>query len=365
MISEKPVALLSMLNWGLGHTTRCFPVISSLLNSKFTPIIVCGSLQQQILTKKFPSIVYHTVTEKAPRYGSSGFSTLIQLFLQAPQLLSSVKNDRQLVQKLCQEYNIQLIISDNKYGFYHPDIRSVLITHQLNLKTGWGKWLDKLVQRKNIDFIRNFHECWVPDQKNGVSLAGSLSDPHPLITNTKYIGALNRLQLKPAKGSKKVLIILSGPEPQRTIFEEKIVHTLPEDCKEIILIRGTSQRPSVNLQAALQQKNNLSVIDLADLDQLQDLISEAAYIIGRSGYTSIMEWLCNRKKTIMVPTPGQGEQEYLARYLAEKRLTYAVSQQKFDFQKAMTAAESFTYTSNWPTAATPGEIKGFIEVSNL
>lgn len=361
MSNKKPLVVLSMLNWGFGHLTRCFPIIRSLIELKKQLLIVCTPAQQEVLARSFDGLIFFNAADDTPRYGKTKATTLLRLSLQAPFQLMKVKRDNKLLERLSQEYDIELIISDNKYGFYHSRIPSVILTHQLNIQTGLGKWADAVANRINRKLLSRFREVWVVDGVGKNSLAGSLSAASDNIdARVKWIGTLNRLQIRAQKGSEKLLIILSGPEPQRTILEELIVHQLPVNHRHITLIRGTKKNFS---QQALQKLTSLQFtnwIDLAGLAEIEQLLSQTEWVLGRAGYTSLMEWVTGGWKSIVIPTPGQAEQEYLGYYLMQRGWVFSVEQNNFDLQDSIKKAAAFSYSEMRPAAADKNEIKALI-----
>lgn len=364
MDNQKTLVLLSMLHWGFGHVTRCFPLIHTLLKLKKSILIVCTSSQKLLLTSHFEGLQFYIVSDNMPKYGKTKLETLIRLSLLAPIHFRKIKKEQQLVAQLAQNHNIELIISDNKYGFYHPNIPSIILTHQLNIQSGWGSFFDSIINRLNNKLLTKFNQVWVIDNEGSMSLAGKLSARNhrntELFQKYKWIGLFNRLQTLPAKGSNNLLIILSGPEPQRTILEEKIIQQLPDNAEHITLIRGTSKTLSNLAQQTVASKNFTNIIDLASLSEIENLLSQTEYVLGRAGYTSLMEWVCGGWKSIVIPTPGQAEQEYLGKYLTEKKWVMQVSQNDFDLSSAIKNAAVFDYDSNRPTAAGSSEIHDFI-----
>ena len=72
-------------------------------------------------------------------------------------------------------------------------------------------------------------------------------------------------------------------------------------------------------------------------------MQEASLIISRSGYSTIMDLVQLQKRAILVPTPGQTEQEYLASYLMEKKFFIAIEQKAFSLTAAIDAVKDFEF----------------------
>jgi UDP-N-acetylglucosamine transferase subunit ALG13 len=337
-----PIVLLSPLDWGLGHTTRCIPIIHELVQQGCNVIIACNSTQKALLIEEFPQLAYVHLQGYNLKYGKRRWGTLVRIFLQTPKILIRVNNENTWLNIFLKSQRIDLIISDNRFGLYAPGVRSVFITHQLYIKTGLGKLTDRLVQWLNYRRIQRFSTCWIPDHKGSPTLAGILSNPGKLpAVPIRYIGGLSRLSVcGDAMEPINLLIILSGPEPQRTIFENLLRSAVKQQPGKTVLVRGRPGESNV-----VQEENDLIVYNHAPAALLNQLICSSELVVSRSGYTTVMDLLKLGKKSILVPTPGQPEQEYLATHLYNEQLAYTVPQAHFSLSKAMAAARAFSYRS--------------------
>jgi len=344
--SQKPIVLLSPLDWGLGHTTRCIPIIHEFLQQGCNVIIACNSTQKALLIQEFPELTYVQLAGYNLKYGKKRWGTIVRIILQTPKILIKINNEKSWLNIFLKSQPVDCIISDNRFGFYARNTPSIFITHQLYIKTGLGKLTDRFVQWTNYRRINRFSTCWVPDHKGIRSLAGRLSNPDKLpAIPVKYMGAVSRLKVCSAiTNPVNLLIILSGPEPQRTIFENLLLKELEHQPGKTVLVRALPGEGDL-----VQEKNNLTIYNHAPASLLNELICNAAIVISRSGYTTVMDLLKLSKKSILVPTPGQAEQEYVAAHLHKEQLAYTVSQKHFSLQKALAAANTFSYRlTAWP-----------------
>ncbi len=337
---RKPRILVAPLDWGLGHATRCIPLVRELLAQDCEVWLATEKSQEILLKNEFPSLAFLRLRGYRVRYAHTKIGLFWQMLLQSPRLLNIIKKENKWLQKAVQEYGFDAVISDNRYGLYHPEIPCIFITHQLTIKSPVGKWSERMLQKRNYRYIRRFRECWVPDEKNESNLAGELSHPpmYPQVL-LKYIGPLSRFQKTTAVAEKDhLLFILSGPEPQRSLLENKIVAQVVHYNGTATVIRGlpgeASLIPSTNM---LQFYNHLPA------EELNKEIMRAEYIISRSGYSTVMDMAVLQKKTILIPTPGQTEQEYLGSYLQQKRFACCVSQKNFSITTALQCAKDFPY----------------------
>lgn len=249
---------------------------------------------------------------------------------QLPGLFSIVQGEHRWLQKVIEQYNIQLVISDNRYGLWSTQVPSVFITHQLTIKAPY-RWLESLIRKINYRYINRFTACWVPDMKELGGLAGVLSHPTALPRiPIHYMGLLSRFEKIPEGGSTHISIILSGPEPQRSLLEQKIVEQLPAINERIIVVRGLpGSTEKLALPPHVQSFNHL------ETGALQQVVRQSKLVITRSGYTSMMELMHLQIKTVLVPTPGQTEQEYIADALSEKGYGVMMKQSEFNLSKAI------------------------------
>lgn len=338
---DKPLLLFSSLDWGLGHTTRSIPLIKELLNLGCDLIVACNSIQKQILQSEFPDLRYLELQGYGLNYGSGKWSTRCKILFQFSKILTKIKSENTWLRTFVKHNRIKAVISDNRYGLYHPGIYSVLITHQLQINSGYGSLADKISKKIIYRFIKRFSECWVPDFQINHSLAGILSHPEILpAIPVHYLGAFSRFEKCDQKPEKKfdILIIISGPEPQRTIFENIMLEQSDGLDKKIAMVRGLPGERNI------LKNENIKIFNHLNAHQLNQLICDSGIIICRSGYTTIMDMMKLKKKMIVIPTPGQPEQEYLATYLSQNHLAFSVSQNDFLLVRSLKLAENFTFT---------------------
>ncbi len=336
----KPRILVAPLDWGLGHATRCIPIVRELLAQDCDVWLAGEGAQEQLLKTEFPDLPFLELPGYRIHYAKTAKGLIWKMIQQGPKLRRAILYEHQWLKKMVAQHHIDAVISDNRYGLYHSAVPCIFITHQLLIKSSAGKWTEKILQKRNYKYINRFTECWVPDIKGENNLAGELSHPQlkPAIP-VHYIGLLSRFKKKErAEKKEHLLIVLSGPEPQRSMLEEKIIKDIGHYNHTATIVRGlpgsASLIPSTGM---IQFYNHLPA------DELNDAIQEAQYIISRSGYSTVMDIMTLQKKSILIPTPGQTEQEYLGRSLMEKRIAACTEQKGFSLEKALTVAGKFNY----------------------
>jgi uncharacterized protein (TIGR00661 family) len=331
--------LVAPLDWGLGHATRCIPIVTALTAGGCDVIIAAAGQQKKLLEAEFPGLKYLHLPGYQISYGRFAWSTSFKIIGQIPKIILAIRQEKKWLKKLLKQQHISLIISDNRYGLYNKKLPAVFITHQLLIKTGFGIVVDKIIQKINYQLIRHFNYCWIPDYEDGCNLAGALSHPDKLPdTNCSYIGVLSRFNaaLTPAP-EKHLLVMLSGPEPQRTVLENTLLSQLAAYDKPVIILRGL---PAGEKLPALAN-DQVTLYNHLPAKEMAQVISAAGTVICRSGYSSIMDLIPAGKKCVFIPTPGQPEQIYLAHYLASGNYCLSYPQHEFSISKMLHDLKSF------------------------
>lgn len=335
-MKKKQRILVAALNWGLGHASRCIPIIRYLLARNIEVILASDGEALQLLRAEFPNCSALTLPSYNISYKTQNM--VRNIAPQVPHLLRIINLERKALKNIIKKHQIDAVISDNRYGLYTTDIQCVFITHQLRIPMPYA-WLESLFAQLNNRYIKKFSLCWVPDFQQEPSLAGRLSHKTKL-SNLKYIGPLSRMQTLDKPKKYDLLIILSGPEPQRSFFEKLILKQLQElDLEYVILVRGKTLKDSV-LPSSLNS-TRLEVHDYLTSYLLNEKIAESHIILSRSGYSSLMDYVSIGKvKTILVPTPGQTEQVYLAERFAEQGYCVYQEQKNFDLKLALAKTQN-------------------------
>ncbi len=335
----KPRILIAPLDWGLGHATRCIPVIYELLKEGCQVWIAGEEPQESVLKNEFPNLPFLALKGYRVVYGNSVLRLIMSIFLQIPRLLTSIRNENAWLKRAVDEYQFDFIISDNRYGLYHPEVPCAIITHQLSVKT-FGRWSDQFIRKINYRFINRFSQCWVPDEEKENGLAGELSHPHSLpAIPVFYLGILSRLKKMNIPVKKNYLFIsLSGPEPQRTILENIIIRNIAHYEGTACIVRGLPASSSL-----IPSTNDIHFYNHLATEEYNMEMQSADYVISRSGYSTVMDILTLGKKSILIATPGQTEQEYLASHLAQKKIAFTLPQENFSLPGALQLAKGFKY----------------------
>lgn len=325
--------LIAPLNWGLGHASRCIPIIKQQIAYGNNVIIASDGISLELLRKEFPKLE----SVELPSYNISypkGKQLIWHLLKMSNKIMTAIKEENMFLSILVKKYNLDLIISDNRFGMFHKGVYSVYITHQTNIQAGR---VSKIANKFHQFYMSRFNEIWIPDYEGAKSVAGELSEYNGG-QDAKYIGVLSRFKYDVNVELKdKILIVLSGPEPQRSYLEDIILSEIKSIETDVTLVLGKVEKVQKQIR-----KGNITIYNFMTSVDLEKEIKESKLVIARSGYSTIMDLQVLKKKAFLIPTPGQGEQLYLAKYLKSKNICNYVSQGKFSLQYAIKNSESFT-----------------------
>lgn len=337
----KKKILVAPLDWGLGHATRCIPIIRELLLQNYDVYIAGDSNIKSLLKKEFPHLPFLNLPGYKVQYSKKKWLLPFTIFFQMPKIIKAIHYENAWLNQMVLQYQIDAVISDNRFGLHHKYIKTVFITHQLYIVTPMH-WSDKLLQQINYRFINKFSECWIPDCKAQPNLAGALS--HPAIKPQiplQYIGPLSRFAPLDNETENYYLILLSGPEPQRSILEKKLLLQLNDLDQPVIFVRGLPGEDNLP-----KVRPHITLYNHLPASELQHVVSKALLVISRCGYSTVMDLMALGKKSILIPTPGQTEQEYLGTYLMKQGLALSFSQNTFQLKAALSLMESFPFQLN-------------------
>jgi hypothetical protein len=328
--------LVAPLDWGLGHATRCIPVVRALLDLGCEPWIATSGPQENLLKEVFPDIPFLHLPGYNVHYGKHG--VMLQLFRQIPVIRRHIFTEHAWLQEAIARHGFHGIVSDNRYGLYSEKTPSVLITHQLSLQVPlWAAWFKSGVTNILNRHIEQFGACWIPDLPDDkVSLAGNMSHPGNLPNlPVHYVGWLSRFHraAEPPQRGEAILISLSGPEPQRSLLEEMVLLQAPDIPWPIWLIRGLPGEAET-----LSVPPNVTVYNHLPAPEMQDLMARCQLLVSRSGYSTLMDAMVMQTPVACIPTPGQTEQEYLAIRMEEKGWGISSPHHALNLKEMITAA---------------------------
>jgi uncharacterized protein (TIGR00661 family) len=335
--------LICPLDWGLGHASRCTPLISHLLKRGCKVSVAGSGRSLEFLKREFPGCSFVSLPSYRFFYGRKSMTAA--MLISAPFILGGIFKEHQKLKKIITQNKVDAVISDNRFGLWNNSIYSVYLSHQVRIQTGsFFGIAQKILYMLHRFFMNRYHEIWIPDYEGSPNLSGNLSHQIKIKKPLFYLGPLSRFSKHyfnedPTVHASQhtILFLISGPEPQRSIFEKMVLDQAQHSKKDIIILRGLpGSEPEITAHS-----ENVRIYQHLDTPALERMIAEAELVIGRSGYSTIMDLAVMGKKAFFVPTPGQTEQEYLAAYLKEAGVSDYSAQSNFNLEQAIQKAAAF------------------------
>lgn len=314
-LTRHPVVLVSPLNWGLGHATRCVPIVRALLEHNAQVIIGADGNAAAFLKKEFPNLKHIIMPNSGIKY-YKGIPAWLSILMQLLKFLHQIKQEKNFIDNFLPKNHIDVILSDNRYGVCSKKVRSIIITHQLQIKSGIFDFIPNYFIWKQITM---FNLCLIPDFESiGESLAGDLSHPSKSFKKIAYIGPLSRFKkTNELNQSNPIPILVSGPEPLKTRLIVKLIEVLEKSDFKFLLLTGNTHKFET------EWNKNIKIVSHLETNEMKIVLMQSPIIISSGGYSSIMDYYCMQKQAIFIPFPGQTEQIYLSKlHKASKQFSF-------------------------------------------
>ncbi|OQD42595.1 glycosyltransferase [Croceivirga radicis] len=321
--------LVAPLNWGLGHATRCIPIIHALQAAGHTPFIASDGVALKLLQKEFPQIPSFELSSYKITYAEKGKNFKLKMVWDSPKVLKAMRKEKKEIKTLVKQLNLDGIISDNRLGVYSKKVPCVFITHQLNVLSGNTTWFSSKIHQS---IIKKFAACWVPDVAEKPNLTGKLGHLKNSKLNIHYLGPLSRFKKREVAKKYDLMVLLSGPEPQRTFLEEKLLKELKGFSGRALFVKGKIQQKQKRKDITYKNAT-IEVVNFMQSKELETALLQSELILSRSGYTTVMDLAKLEKKAFFIPTPGQYEQVYLAKRLEKNGLVPFCKQEDFSLKE--------------------------------
>jgi UDP:flavonoid glycosyltransferase YjiC (YdhE family) len=330
--NRKPgTVFICPLDWGLGHATRLIPVVRCFHKNGWKIILGGSGKSGALIRESFPELPYEPVNTYSVKYPGSSWGLVLSVFFQIPLLACSVFTEHRQLKSILLKYNIDTIVSDNRYGIYSGKTHNIIISHQLSpVLPAFLSWAEYPLYLLLKRLIARFDECWIPDIIETGNLTGNLSHRFSLPANARFIGWLSRFHDISASDDVPgydIVIALSGPQPQLRRFTNKILAQAKTLQCEILIISGMQEIEDTTMP------ENIKIVNHLVASEFVSVLKKAGLVICRSGYSSVMDLIEIQKAAILIPTPGQPEQEYLAERLNRIGLFRYAEQSEFDLKK--------------------------------
>lgn len=317
--------LVAPLNWGLGHATRCIPLIRALQVRGARVYLASDGVALRLLQHEFPELPAFELPSYNVEYASKGSLFKIKMILDSPKVFGAMAKERRAVEKLIEENEINGLISDNRMGALNRSIPCVFISHQLNVLSGSTTWISSKMHQQ---IIQKFNECWVPDFGQEPNLTGRLGHLKNPRFPIHYIGPLSRFEKEKLPKKYPLMVLLSGPEPQRTLLEKKLLKELRSFSGNVLFVQGKIQDEQKR-KVIQTEEGQIELVNFMQSQELETALNTSEMVLSRSGYTTVMDLAKLGKKAFFIPTPGQYEQVYLAERLEAQNWVPYCHQEEF------------------------------------
>jgi len=330
--------LFAVCSWGLGHAVRDLPLMRRIIKERHQLTVIGKGRSLQFLKKELKSnCSYREIADYSLAYSERNFS-VAKFVTRLPIYISEIVQEHSKIERLVKSHPCDRIISDSRFGVYERGIPSFFIFHQLRfIAPKRVKFFEMFTEGFNYLFKDNFDKFLIPDTKED-SLSGDLS--HNLLyfkqSKIEYLGPLGDLEKKDLFSDIDYFISLSGPEPQRSVLEKKIMDQISSLKGRIVVTLGKPEEEKTEYFS-----DNIQIFSCLNRKKQEEMMNRAKLIITRSGYTTLMELAFLGKKALFIPTPGQTEQIYLADYHMNKKNFYSVSQNKLNLVKDVEKAKKY------------------------
>jgi predicted glycosyltransferase len=338
-LKKKFRILVCPLDWGIGHATRCTAVIRQLQAQGAEVVIAADGRPLNFLREAFPELQSVRFPGYIVRYPEKQ-SMAVAMLRQTPFLLRSIAREHRELKNLIRQFRIDGVISDNRFGLWNRNVPNVYMTHQIRIKApGSLKFAEPFLQRVHRSYIDRYDECWIPDLEGETNLSGDLAHSSPRPRNARYVGLLSRFSdsgLKSPSASSsgqppEMLVMISGPEPQRTLFENLVIAQIRQHPGlPAVLLRGIPGESTYDPKIP-----GLKIYSHLPDEQIRELILSARSILCRPGYSTLMDLVTLGRGAWLVATPGQTEQEYLSQHLPARLPFQSMSQENFKLDEVL------------------------------
>lgn len=327
-MDKKKNILICPLEWGLGHAGRMIPLAKELQKRNNNVITACGKAHQELFRRELPDATYISFSGFRPGY-SRVIPQYIFILLKLPILFYHIVVEHFRLKLIIRKHKIDIVISDNRFGLWSRKVKSVYVTHMpvipLPDKLRHLEWIGVMFHRF---FIKKYSLCLIPDLPGKINLSGRLSHGLKLPSNVRFVGILSRFSGLDRVETNKFnyphhTVVLSGPEPQRSILRKKLITALRHGDTKTVVLEG---KPGPETRCT--ENGKIIFYNHLTTAEMMDVLLSSSSIITRSGYTSIMELISLKCSAMLIPTPGQTEQEYLAEYLSYKGWFLSIPQRE-------------------------------------
>lgn len=352
--------LYGVYHWGLGHATRSLVLIRALVarGDRVTILMQPGAGMQLLQSELGNAVEYYPFRDTPAPFSRYPAVFYIRMSLSMPWVLAGYKREQQLTEHLVAERHFDCVVSDSRIGVWSRAVPSYVIFHSIHqIIPGRIRWMERLVEWGQRDLLRHYAKILIPDIEAGGGLSGDLGHG-PYFDwgegRLAYIGPLADVRRPEFGEDLDYFFSVSGIEPQRRLFAERVLAALPQLHGRMVVTLGDPAR-----KHEVRQVGEATVYGYLDRAHQAEMLNRARVVITRSGYTTLMELAELGKRALFVPTPGQSEQEYLARFHHRLGHVYSTTQKRLDILRDLPRAEA---AQGLPRTDTRDTVTRFLQI---
>lgn len=333
--------LYGVYHWGLGHATRSLGLIRALLErgDEVTILMQPDQGLQLLKSELGDACEYYPFRDTPAPFSRYPVVFYLRMTAAMPWVLAGYRREHRETEKLVAERHFDCVVSDSRFGVWSQAVPSYCIFHSIHQVVPFLRQItEPFVEWGQRDLLKGYTKILIPDVEENGGLSGWLGhDPRLDWGEGRlvYIGPLSSLPQTDFEQDIDVFFSVSGIEPQRGLLEELVLDALPRLSGKIIVTLGRPKDDGERREVA-----GTTVYGYLDRRRQAEMLSRAKLVMTRSGYTTLMELAGLGRKALFVATPGQSEQEYLAKFHRERGHVWSVEQKHLDIPRDLELARA-------------------------
>jgi uncharacterized protein (TIGR00661 family) len=331
--------IYGVCSWGLGHATRSLPIMRKLIQENNDLTIISHGRSLELLKNELgEEITYVNIPDYPILLSDNTRQFIAKSSIYWPLFLHRIQSGLRKLTKILEKNGYDTIISDARYDVYSKKVPSFFISHQMRIMNPLRiQIFETGSEFFNLFFFKRCRGVIVPDFKED-NLSGELSHELKKIDENRlhYVGVLSDFKKLDKKRDIDYLLSITGPEPQRTKFEKVLFSQLDQLKGKIVVTLGKTD----NID--LLENKQANVYSYLTRKKREEVLNRSKLVISRSGYSTILDLSVLNSHALLIPTPGQIEQEYLAQYHMKKNTFYAVNQESLSLKSDVIRAKKTT-----------------------
>ncbi|MFP4223274.1 MAG: glycosyltransferase [Phycisphaeraceae bacterium] len=327
--------LFGTSSWGLGHATRDLVLIRALLEAGCEVTVVATGPALKVLRGELGERCdYLDWPDMPSTISRSTIGFYVKTISFIPRIFLAWFDEKRRLRKLLRDRPIDVVISDHRYGLVTDAVPCFFISHSPRYIAPWRSWfMETCMELFVAAWLRPAEKLLVPDHDQR-GLSGDMSHKTRFFPREKmvFLGQLSSLSLPddPPGQDIDTFISISGPEPQRTRFQAKVLGQLGRLKGRTVVTLGLPGREPPRVKDV---PANVEIHAYLGRAEQQRMMLRSRLVVCRSGYTTLMELAELGRPALLVPTPAQTEQLYLAKTLREQGLFHSVKQSELDLSR--------------------------------